>query len=383
MEHLTRGAVATFTPLAAKKGLSFEFSIDEAAKGTFLGDAVRIRQILYNLAANAVKFTETGGVGVCVSYADGALTLEVADSGVGIAPERIDGLFGGSCRATPRPRAATAASGLGLAICRSLAELMGGTIQVSQRRGQGLAVHRHAADGAAGRAGADRRRRAAAAPRGRAADPHPGRRGQCGEPAGAEDPAQPGGLEPTVVENGAEAVEAWKSGRWDVILMDIQMPVMDGVTATREIRACEAPATRPRTPIIAVTANAMSHQVADYAAAGMDAVVPKPLDAAGCSRPSSSASDGQTEPALGRGVALPHRQLDASPAAPHKRAGFGPRGKLHGGHPLRRQSGDRDGRGRRPWAGRTRWSWRGAGPRWWSTTWAVRWTDPARTRRRR
>jgi CheY-like chemotaxis protein len=82
------------------------------------------------------------------------------------------------------------------------------------------------------------------------------------------------------VENGAEAIEAWKSGRWDVILMDIQMPVMDGVTATRQIRAFEAANDRAKTPIIAVTANAMSHQITEYAAAGMDAVVPKPLDAA-------------------------------------------------------------------------------------------------------
>jgi CheY-like chemotaxis protein len=88
------------------------------------------------------------------------------------------------------------------------------------------------------------------------------------------------GLEPTIVENGAEAVEAWKAGQWDLVLMDIQMPVMDGVTATRQIRALEASGDRPRTPIIAVTANAMSHQVAAYEAAGMDAVVAKPLDAA-------------------------------------------------------------------------------------------------------
>jgi CheY-like chemotaxis protein len=88
------------------------------------------------------------------------------------------------------------------------------------------------------------------------------------------------GLEPVMVENGAEALEAWKRGGWDVILMDVQMPVMDGVTATRQIRAAEAAEDRRKTPIIAVTANAMAHQMADYRAAGMDDVVPKPLDAA-------------------------------------------------------------------------------------------------------
>jgi CheY-like chemotaxis protein len=75
-------------------------------------------------------------------------------------------------------------------------------------------------------------------------------------------------------------VQAWRDGRSDLILMDIQMPVMDGVAAAREIRACEAADHRPKTPIIAVTANAMAHQVVEYEAAGMDLVVPKPLDAA-------------------------------------------------------------------------------------------------------
>ena len=91
---------------------------------------------------------------------------------------------------------------------------------------------------------------------------------------------QQAGVEPLVVENGALAVEAWEREHWDVVLMDIQMPVMDGVSATREIRSRELATGRARTPIIAVTANAMTHQTPEYAAAGMDAVVPKPLEAA-------------------------------------------------------------------------------------------------------
>ncbi|HEY3949387.1 response regulator [Phenylobacterium sp.] len=86
------------------------------------------------------------------------------------------------------------------------------------------------------------------------------------------------GVTPTLVENGRAALEAWEAGTWDIILMDIQMPVMDGVTATREIRAREAQTGRARTPIIAVTANAMTHQVAEYKAAGMDGMAPKPID---------------------------------------------------------------------------------------------------------
>jgi CheY-like chemotaxis protein len=86
------------------------------------------------------------------------------------------------------------------------------------------------------------------------------------------------GLDPFIVEDGQQAVEAWSASDWDVILMDVQMPVMDGVSATKLIRAREAALGRRRTPIIALTANALSHQVADYRAAGMDAVVAKPIE---------------------------------------------------------------------------------------------------------
>ena len=88
------------------------------------------------------------------------------------------------------------------------------------------------------------------------------------------------GIVPTLVENGRQALEAWERQDWDVILMDIQMPIMDGIAATLAIRQREAETGRARTPIIAVTANAMTHQVAEYEAAGMDSMVPKPIDIA-------------------------------------------------------------------------------------------------------
>jgi CheY-like chemotaxis protein len=88
---------------------------------------------------------------------------------------------------------------------------------------------------------------------------------------------QQGGIDPVIVENGVEALAAWERENWDVVLMDIQMPVMDGVSATRAIRSREAATGRARTPILAVTANAMAHQLETYHAAGIDGVVPKPL----------------------------------------------------------------------------------------------------------
>ena len=86
------------------------------------------------------------------------------------------------------------------------------------------------------------------------------------------------GVEPHLVEDGAQAVEAWRERAWDLILMDVQMPVMDGLTATRQIRAGERETGRARTPIIALTANAMTHHREEYLAAGMDAVSPKPIE---------------------------------------------------------------------------------------------------------
>jgi signal transduction histidine kinase/ActR/RegA family two-component response regulator len=282
VEAVTHGAVASFTPIAAQKGLAFEFSIDEAAKGRFLGDPVRLRQILYNLAFNAVKFTDRGGVAVCISHADSAVRIEVADSGVGIPADRIGGIFDPFVQADGSATRRHSGVGLGLAICRSLAELMGGRIDVSSVEGKGsiftvsLPLERVTAPAAIATA--------APAPDEATATVQPIRI------LAAEDNQvnqlvlrtllSQVGLEPTMVENGAEAIEAWKTHSWDVILMDIQMPVMDGVAATREIRRFEGAGHLHRTPIIAVTANAMSDQVAAYEAAGMDMVVPKPLDAA-------------------------------------------------------------------------------------------------------
>jgi signal transduction histidine kinase/CheY-like chemotaxis protein len=276
LEQVARGVVETFAPLAAAKDLSFDLTVDPSAHGVFRGDAVRIRQILDNLVSNAVKFTESGGVGLCVSFADGALSLTVADSGIGIPEDRIEALFApfvqGDASATRRHGGA----GLGLAICRALAERMDGHIAATSVEGRGstftvvLPIER-----------VDRKRPARPQPPGEvpaairilAADDNPVNQLVLKTLLGQA------GLEPTVVANGAEALEAWRTGSWDVILMDIQMPVMDGMTAAAEIRAAEAAQGRAPTPIIAVTANAMAEQVRDYAAAGMRLVVPKPLDA--------------------------------------------------------------------------------------------------------
>jgi signal transduction histidine kinase len=136
MEHVTRGAVATFGPIAADKGVRFAFSIDEAAKGTFVGDPVRLRQVLSNLVSNAVKFTERGAVGVSVSYAEGRLTLEVVDSGYGLAPGDLQRIFEKFVQADASRTRAVGGAGLGLAICRQLVELMGGSSTSAAHRAE-------------------------------------------------------------------------------------------------------------------------------------------------------------------------------------------------------------------------------------------------------
>jgi CheY-like chemotaxis protein len=224
-----------------------------------------------------VKFTDRGGVAVCVTYEDAVLRIEVADSGLGIAPQDCERIFGRFVQGDGSITRRVGGAGLGLAICRQLAELMGGRIEVSSALGLGSVFVVHLP---LERISAPRVFDGAEPP---PATPAP--------PAlrilAAEDNdvnrlvlstlLDRGDVTLTLVENGAAAVEAWRAADWDVILMDIQMPVMDGVTAARTIRAEETASRRSRTPIIAVTANVLPQQQAEYRGAGMDLVVPKPL----------------------------------------------------------------------------------------------------------
>jgi signal transduction histidine kinase/ActR/RegA family two-component response regulator len=281
--EVARGAHSAFTALANKKGLSFALAIEEGAKGVYLGDPTRLRQILYNLISNALKFTEAGEIRVSASRRDGALRLCVSDTGMGIPPERLSGLFTKFVQVDASTTRRFGGTGLGLAICRQLAELMGGDIEAESELGRGsrfIVTLRLPRVGEA-----------------RAATNAPIAAAQSDEAApalalrvlAAEDNSvnqlvlktllHQIGVEPVVVDDGVQALEAWETSHWDVILMDVQMPRMDGLAATRAIREREAAEGRPRTPIIALTANAMAHQIAEYTAAGMDSHVAKPIDA--------------------------------------------------------------------------------------------------------
>jgi signal transduction histidine kinase/CheY-like chemotaxis protein len=278
LEHLVRGVVAAYQPLADKKGLSFACEIEESARGGYRGDSARIRRILYSLADNAVKFTEGGGVTLNVQRDDGDVVFRVSDTGIGIGPEDLGHLFEGFYQADASLSRRYGGAGLGLAICHDLSHLMGGRIEAVSAPGEGSTFTvRLPLTSVATVA------EAPAAEDGIAAERAGGVRVLAAEDNDVNQLVlktllSQAGIEPVMVENGRQALEAWEAEPWDIILMDIQMPVMDGVVATRAIREREAATGRTRTPILAVTANAMTHQVAEYEAAGMDGMVPKPLD---------------------------------------------------------------------------------------------------------
>ncbi len=271
----------TFVDQARDKGLDFGVMVAPEALGGWHGDVDRLRQILNNLVSNALKFTLEGAVSVRFASAeDGSgLRIDVTDTGIGIATDILPRLFDKFVQADSSTTRRFGGSGLGLSICRELAAVMGGGIHVQSREGQGstftVVVAMPRGEGEI----------AQAAPVDEPSDAAAGRRLRV---LAADDNLTnqkviaavlaPLGAEVALVADGAACVEAWRAGGHDVILMDIHMPVMDGVEAARTIRSLEAAEGRARTPIVAVTANALVHQVEGYLAAGMDGHVAKPIE---------------------------------------------------------------------------------------------------------
>jgi signal transduction histidine kinase/AmiR/NasT family two-component response regulator len=275
------GLGETFAPMAAAKSINLTTMIDTGAVGAYVGDAARLRQILFNLVSNAVKFTPRGDIHIQARHDGGALIIGVSDSGVGISAERLPSLFQAFVQADSSSTRRFGGSGVGLSICRQLACAMGGSIEVASVEGHGstftltLPLERMAA--AAEAPFADSAEAAQAEEDGvelrvLAAEDNP--TNQLVLKALLEQV----GIQPHVVDNGQDALDAWAAGRWDLVLMDVQMPVMDGLDATREIRRREAEEDAAPTRIVALTANAMSHQIAEYRACGMDDVFAKPIE---------------------------------------------------------------------------------------------------------
>ncbi len=274
--------LATF---AEQKGIALQRSIDPALPPVLMGDEVRLKQVVLNLVNNAIKFTDKGAVRIAlkierVEWNEIGLRISVADDGMGISEAQQKTLFRRFSQVDGSITRRFGGTGLGLAICKQLIELMGGEIGVNSREGEGatfwftvsLAV------------GAPENLVPAVA----AKPPNaPAQRGvsillvedvEVNQDL-AKAVLQRMGHTVDLASDGEEAVEKVRDGDYDLVLMDVQMPVMDGVTATRMIRASGH--RNATIPIVAMTANVLPQQIAALREAGMDDHIGKPFKAAG------------------------------------------------------------------------------------------------------
>ncbi|WP_020399378.1 ATP-binding protein [Kordiimonas gwangyangensis] len=276
---------ATLKPAASAKGLQLNVSVADDAPRSVVGDASRIRQILFNLVGNAVKFTEEGHIDIVLDFdrdENGLhFMMEVRDTGIGFSNSEREKIFARFEQLDASSTKSIGGTGLGLSISRELAQMMGGTLRASGREGEGATFYLHlpVREGHA---------EAAQTPlKAISAEEYEPEFGPL-KVLIAEDNAinqmliekilERYGWELKLVSNGREAVDLVEQGSFDLVLMDIRMPVMDGVTATRAIRASSGP--QAGTPIIALTANTMEDDKQVYMEAGMDGVVGKPVDRA-------------------------------------------------------------------------------------------------------
>ena len=277
---LARSAGALCRAKAEEKGVRLTVAVDPAADRVWCGDAIRVRQVILNLLSNAVKFTDVGDVHLRLELdAADRLLFTVSDTGVGFEASFRERLFDRFQQADGSITRRFGGSGLGLAICKQLADMMGGVLDVDSVPGQGtefrFTLALPPAEGAPVEAarGVDDPAPDGAPPALRLliADDHPTNRKVV------EIILAGAGMQITAVDNGLEAVRAHSLGGYDLVLMDMQMPVMDDLTATAEIRAAEARLGAPRIPIVMLTANALPEHVRASRQAGADGHLTKPI----------------------------------------------------------------------------------------------------------
>ncbi|MCB0915125.1 MAG: response regulator [Actinobacteria bacterium] len=294
LHELVASLAALFAGTASTQGVGLSAAVDSAVPTAVMGDPTRLRQVLANLVGNAIKFTQRGQVFVHVSLADvddsggdadSRIRFDVVDTGIGIPESRLESIFESFSQADSSTTRRFGGTGLGLAISRQLVELMGGEISVTSVEGKGTTFSFtvplpvvEEPEHLPVSAGADRSADGSA-------DPTP----LHGEVLLVEDNAvnrhvgagmlRRLGLAVTLAEDGSEALAKLDGGRFDVVLMDCQMPVMDGFEATAAIRDLER-GTRARLPIVALTADAMAGAAEQCLSAGMDGYLSKPYSLA-------------------------------------------------------------------------------------------------------
>jgi signal transduction histidine kinase len=277
-----RVVIGMFEKAARDKGVALELSIAAEVPPHVRGDALRLRQVLANLVSNAVKFTETGRIAVSIALQPNTgsgrrLTMTVEDSGIGIPDEAMARIFNAFAQGDVSDARRFGGTGLGLTISRLLVRLMDGDLRLESSPGAGtravvdLPMRPVTVFGAATPA------QAGAEPAGPApltvliADDNATNRLLLSRMLGAMV------REVRQTEDGAGAVAAWRAGGVDLLLLDIQMPVMTGVEAAAAIRQAERTEGRAPVPIYSISANAMPHQVEVYEGAGMNGHLSKPF----------------------------------------------------------------------------------------------------------
>ncbi len=300
LRECMEGGVRTFELRAREKGLALSISIAPDVPIEVVGDDRRFLQILFNLVGNAIKFTERGGVSVSVEVAGGGdadqrlrpdcvpIVLSVSDTGIGIQPDMQHQIFEAFAQADGSTSRRFGGTGLGLAIVRRLAGLMGGHVRVESIPGKGsifrftAQFERAADESAAGKIESEAGVVIGGKPD--AVPPAAGLRVLVAEDNAINQRVltrilSSRGHEVRIAGTGGEVIDAWRAGRFDLLLMDVQMPEMDGLEATRRIRS-EEKGTGRRIPIFALTANATIGDREVCVDAGMDGYFTKPVQTA-------------------------------------------------------------------------------------------------------
>jgi PAS domain S-box-containing protein len=328
--ELIEEIASTVGASARDKGLDLRVHYQRAMARRFRGDAMRIRQVLTNLVSNAVKFTHHGSIALEVARSDADVHFMIRDTGIGIAPDRLNAIFAPFAQGDASMTRRFGGTGLGTTISKQLVELMGGRIWVESTVGVGSCFHvRLPLPEAEGALEATRRqRRLTVLPPLHilAADDAPHNLELLTLLLG------PLGHTVETAENGRTAVERCREQRFDVVLMDLHMPQMDGLAATRAIRAEEAARGAARVPIIALSASVLSEDRRAALGAGMDAFTTKPVELA------------ELAFEMGRVLGAQDSSGEAPPPPPVARAPL-----LHSDRALQRWGGQRE-----PWLGALR-----------------------------